>query len=243
VRVARGNRPAPLLLLGTVRGLESETAQVEEELGSFAPEIVALGLSPEEVRALQDHFSDPGTEPWVPLSPSEVAYAQGLCYFGNVRVPSPAFVAAMRWAARAQARVEGVEPGDDRYSELFLEHVGYFDLLRRTLAERSLVRSPPTATDPETFATDWETRSQAGRGSAALGAARAQHLGERLRDLHRPSGASLKSRVALLVDVERFPAVLSELRDGAWKDLKALPREAPTPARGDASKGGETSDA
>lgn len=243
MRTARGTRPAPLLLVGTVRGLESEGPRVEGELTAFRPETVALGLSPEEVNALQEHFADAEVEPWVPLSGSEVAYARGLALFGPVRVPSPAFLTALRWARASGARLEGVEPGDDRYSELFLEHVGYFDLLKRTLAEKSLLRNPPAAEDPESFALDWEVRTQAGKGSKALGQARAHHVAERLRELHSPSGGSLKRSVALLVDVERFEDVLQELQGKGWKDLRASPRASdPLTSTGDL-KGGETSTA
>lgn len=219
MRTARGATPAPLLLVGAVRGLEAEVPRVLRALSEFGPERVALGLSPEEVKALREHFTDPRVEPWVPLSTTEVAYAQGLCLFGSVRVPSPAFVAAIRWAEEAGVPLEGVEPPDDEYSQLFLEHVGYLDLVRRTLAERKLVKVPPESRTATSFALEWEERSQAGKGSRDLGKARSRHLAERLRELHSSSGEPLKSRVALLVDVERFDPALHRLREAAWKDL------------------------
>lgn len=222
MRVSRADRPLPVLLLGAVRGLAREAAVAVQQLDDYAPGVVALGLSPEEVRALQQHFLDPRVEPWVPLSSTELAQARGLARFGRVRIPSPATLVAIRWAAEREVPLEGVEPSDDRYSELFLQHIGTFDLLLRTRAERSVSRSPPEADTAEEFALAWEARMQAGKGSRALLQARAEHLAERLRELHSSPGgnggrpASLKRKVALLLDVERFAPTLEGLEGAGW---------------------------
>ncbi|MDE1819636.1 MAG: hypothetical protein KGJ23_13285 [Euryarchaeota archaeon] len=209
-------------------------------LEEFAPTQVAIGLAPEELHALQQHFSDPYVEPWVPLASSELAYARGIARFGAVRVPSPAFLGAIRWAAVHGVALHGVEPPDETYSELFVEHVGYFELLRRTLSERSLQRNPPLAEDSETFALAWEARSGTGAGSRRLGAARVGHARSRLREVHQApplaapgtGGASLMNRVALLVDVERFPGLLKELAQEPGSDLREAPRASePLPTR------------
>jgi hypothetical protein len=235
VRTARAERPSPLLLIGAVRGLEEEGEGVERELTSFAPQTVLLGLSPEEVHALSEHFLPQGCEPWVPLSKAEMAYARGLSRFGRVRLPSPSFVAALRWADAHGATVEGVEPSDDSYSALFVQHLGYFDLLRRTLGERSLTNDPPNADDAETYAEQWEARSEKGAGSRRLSEARARHVSEELRRFRgtplkdTSASASLKNRSALVVDVERFRPLRHALAGAGWKPL----REDPHPARPD----------
>lgn len=225
MRSARADRPAPLLLLGAVRGLESEGASVESSLSAFRPDQILLGLSPEEVDALTEHFLAEGSEPWVPLAQAESAYARGLSTFGPVRLPSPSFVAAIRFAHAQELPLSGVEPSDDSYSALFVEHLGYLDLLRRTLGERSLVNAPPDADSPEAFAEAWEERSQKGAGSKRLAAARTRHVSEELRRIRgaprnatSPS-ASLKNRSALVVDVERFRPIRHELVDAGWEPL------------------------
>lgn len=207
-------------------------------LESFGPGRVALGLSPEEVQALRDHFSDPYVEPWVPLAASEVAYARGLTRYGRARVPSPAFLSSLRWGSEHGVPVEGIELPDDDYSAQFVEHIGYVDLLRRTLAERSLTDNLPEADDAEAFALAWDSRSQPGRGSRRLGEARASHAASRLEELCTSPvpprtgperGASLKSRFAVVVDVERFSPLLKALSSSRWKDLRT---ETPDPLVG-----------
>ena len=226
MKVAQARAPYPLLLLGAVRGSEAEGDKVLGALDAYAPGEVDLGLSPEEVRALGEHFLTGGSEPWVPLAASEAGYARGLARFGPVRVPSPAFVTTLRWAHDHGVEPRGVEPSDEHYGELFYQHLGFFDLVLRTRAERSLARAPPEHDTPEGYAEAWEARAQTGRGSRRLVEARARHVVERLRDLHRsPTGsggasASLKNRRALVVDVERFAPLREELRRAGWKDLR-----------------------
>ncbi len=235
MRSAQAEAPQPLLLLGVVRGPVAEGSRVVDALGAFRPDLLAIGLSPEEVRALQLHFSDPYSEPWVPLASAELAYARGLARFGPVRVPSPAFLATLGWAGEHGVEVQGIEPPDDTYSELFLEHVGYFDLLRRTLADRKLQNAPPEAEDPEAFAVRWDARTHPGRGSRRLLEARGRMTREALLKLCKSGGssgdsASLKNRVALVVDVERFDPLLHELREARWSALQEPPRLSAPPS-------------
>lgn len=233
MKAAEGSNPYPILLLGAVRGSLAEAPKVVAELERFAPDRLALGLSPEEVLALQEHFEDPYREPWVPLASSELAYARGIARFGPARVPSPSFLESLRWAHVRGLPVDGIEPGDEAYGSLFVDHVGFFDLVRRTRAERSLGKRPPEAENAEAFALAWEARAQVGGGSHALLKVRAEHVAKGLRHLcttpvtsgvARPSGASLKNRVALVVDVERFPLLLETTSQQLGEDLRERKR-------------------
>jgi hypothetical protein len=193
--------PPPCLVVGAVRGLVSEGPRVTEALRTFAPARVALGVSPEEAAGLKEHFGSPREEPWVPLSSSELAYARSLARLEEVRVPSPSFVAALRYAAEQGILAEGVEPSEETYADLFFQHVRYTELLRRTLAERSLLKSPPGAASGGELADLWEARMRRGKGSQRLAKARTEHL--RAEVTRSPPG----ERVAVVVDSEHFEEI------------------------------------
>lgn len=215
----------PTLLVGAVRGLESETPALWAALEDFAPQELALSLSEDELASLRRYFPPEGPEPLVPLSPSEMGYARGLCRFGEVRVPSPSFLLALTWAEARHLPVRSLDPGDEHYSELYVRNIGYFDLLRRNRSERSLARAPPVRPDAESYAVEWEARLGRSAGSRRLERARAEFSSERVRALRR--GLGPRGRLALVVDIERFASLEPAL--GLSGADAPLPSEVPRP--------------
>ncbi len=196
-----------LLLIGAVRGLESESAPLLTALDGFAPGAVGVGLSAEEARGLRDYFVTSEAEPVVPLTANESAEVRGLVRFGVVRVPNPTFVDLLGWAERRALRVEPLDPGEDVSAELFSEHIGYVELVRRTVRERSVGRRPPATSTADEFALAWDREVAGGRGSRAFARSRDEHLVRGALRLGSQVG-----RVGVVVDRERFPTVLALLR-------------------------------
>lgn len=194
-----------LVLIGAVRGPVAEAGPVTRELQECAPGEVILDVSPEELKGLQEHFASPSSEPLVPLAGSEAALAGALSRFGEVRMPSPAFVAAVRWARSAGADLLPLDVSDDSYTDMFLENVGYIDLVRRTRAERALVKGDgPEAADAEELAIRWAGRLHRGRGSARLWERRIEAAVSRLDELAPPGRLSPAAAIA---DVERWEGI------------------------------------
>ena len=222
-----GTHP-PTLLVGAVRGLESEGPALRTLLEDFDPQEIALSLSEEELSSLRRYFPPGGPEPLVPLSPSELGYARGLCRFGEVRIPSPAFLLALNWAEQRHRPVRALDPGDDRYADLYVKHIGYLDLLRRNRSERSLARSPPLGPDAESYAEEWDSRLGRSAGSHRLERARAEFSTERLHAVRQALGPG--GRLAVVVDVERFPSL--------ERTLGPIPREGQVPTGPGTRRGG-----
>jgi hypothetical protein len=202
VIVERVTSPGDVLLVGAVRGLESESPSVLAALEGFAPGAVGLGLSAEETKGLRDYFVTSEAEPVVPLTSNEAAEVRGLVRFGVVRVPNPTFVDLLGWADRRALPVESLDPSEDVSAELFSEHIGYVELVRRTVRERSVGRRPPTPASPDEFALAWDRQVAGGRGSRAFARSRDEHLVRGALRLAQERG-----RVAVVVDRERFPVV------------------------------------
>jgi hypothetical protein len=188
-----------ILLVGSVRGLADEVAPVQQHLEAFDPGAVAVSLSPEEAETLAQYFVGTPTEPVVPLSASEASHAVGLARIAEVQVPAPALLGAVEWATRGGRPVVGVDPPEDTYAEMFAAHIGYLELVRRTLRERQLVKRPPEATTADEYALAWDRIMQPGSGSEGLARARDEFAADRVRVLGRSY-----SKVALVVDRERF---------------------------------------
>lgn len=195
---------ADLLVVGTVRGLVAEVPPLLERVGAFRPDLVGVGVSSEEARGLREHFIGTAAEPVVPLAGSELAEIRALSRFGEIRVPNPSFVELFRWGADAGFPVEPVDPPDDSYAALFTDHIGYLELVRRTLRERRLSREPPSARTADELAVSWAARMTPGGGSRRFVEAREAAVVESVRRL-----ASGRSRVAVVVDRERFDPLLA----------------------------------
>jgi hypothetical protein len=208
-----GGGPA-LLLLAPVRGLTSEVTELIRALEGHAPEAVGLGLSGEEMQGLLDYFVLADAEPIVPLSPMEASEVRGLSRFGEVRVPNPAFIEVLRWGHARSLPIEALDPDDERSASLFAEHIGYVELVRRTVREHRIARSPPTPSSADEFAVRWDRQVSGGRGSREFARARDRHLARAVERLGQG-----RSRTAVVVDRERFEAVRDILRDGVPREM------------------------
>jgi hypothetical protein len=206
VITARLSAGIDLLLAAPVRGLWTEVAPLTAALEAFAPAAVGLGVSAEELRGLVDYFVVADGEPVVPLTSNELNEVRGLVRFGEVRVPNPAFVETLRWGHRRSVPVAALDPTEEGSAALFTEHIGYLELVRRTVRERRIGRDPPTPSTPDAFAIEWERRVAGGRGSRALAGARDDHLARETATL-----SAGRSRIAVVVDRERFDGVRSRL--------------------------------
>jgi hypothetical protein len=203
---ARVGPTGDLLVLGPVRGLTSEAAKLLGELDAFRPAAIGVGLSPEELRSLSEYFVAHDAEPIVPLTANETSEVRGLVRFGEVRVPNPSIVETLRYAAERGIPVEPLDPSDETYAALFTEHIGYLELVRRTVRERRVARNPPAPATPDEFALAWDAEIAHGRGSRRFAGARDDELAAAARRL-----ADARGRVAVVVDRERFESVRPRL--------------------------------
>lgn len=204
---ARVSEGGEFLVLGAVRGLASDAQLLAAKLEGFRPDVVALAISSDELRGIREYFVLPAAEPLVALTGNEVAEIRGLARYGEVRVPNPTWIAALAWGEARGVPVEPVDPSDETYAAMFTDHIGYTELVRRTLRERSLTRRPPTPPSADAFALEWADRLASKGGSARLARARDEAAVAAVRGLRLRSG-----RIAVVVDRERFGGVLAALR-------------------------------
>ena len=84
-------------ILSTVKGLVSESTFVEKEIDSFKPDLVALGIGPEEVQGTRDWDGEPydmsGWDEIYGLSLRKIVGENG------VKLPPPSFSSAIKVSA------------------------------------------------------------------------------------------------------------------------------------------------
>ena len=97
---------------------------------------------------------------------------------------------------------EGLDPSEDETATLFADNIGYLELVRRTVRERNVSRNPPAPDSADEFAVRWDQHVARGRGSRRFAGARDLYLVRSVRRL-----AATRSRVAVVIDRERFDSV------------------------------------
>jgi hypothetical protein len=199
---ARFSDAGDILLVAPVRGLVSEGPAAVRLVAGHAPSAVGFGISPEELRGFSEYFVASAAEPVVPLTATERSEVRGLVRFGEVSVPNPSFLEVLRWATVGGVRAEGLDPSEDETATLFAENIGYLELVRRTVRERSISRHPPAPNSADEFALHWDHQVARGRGSRKFAGARDLYLVRSARRL-----AATHARVAVVVDRERFETV------------------------------------
>jgi len=199
---ARFSDVGDVLLVAPVRGLVSEAPAAVRLVRGHSPSAVGIGISPEELRGLVEYFLQSPAEPVVPLTTAERSEVRGLVRFGEVSVPNPSVLEVVRWARAANVPAEGLDPSEDETATLFADNIGYLELVRRTVRERNVSRNPPAPDSADEFAVRWDQHVARGRGSRRFAGARDLYLVRSVRRL-----AATRSRVAVVIDRERFDSV------------------------------------
>jgi hypothetical protein len=194
-------------VLGVVKGLVSEGEKVELAVAELSPEVIGVSVSKEQLAALRSR------DVWgeYELSPLESAYKMLLQEFGEVRLPSPAFVRALEISDHTNVPVIPIDLNDYDYTEAYCQKVGAMDLVREGGFSKSVKRRRFEGESPESFALDWDRRVNKSKGFRALEAERERHMAYTLRKM-----TSKYRTILALVDFERSEGVTRFLKnDGA----------------------------
>ena len=192
-------------VLGVVKGLVSEEAKVTKAVGEVGPQAIGISVSKEQLAALRS------PEAWqeYELSPLESAYQQLMASFGEVRLPSPAYVKAMQMAESSSTPLIPIDMNDAEYTERYCDHVKALDLVREGAFGRGVRRRSFDGDSPEALAKDWDRRVNRAKGFRRLEEARERHMARALERM-----ASRYRRILAVVEVERAEGVARHLAQG-----------------------------
>lgn len=159
-------------VLGVVNGLVSEEAKVAKAMGELLPEAVGVSMSKEQLAALR--LRDTWSE--YDLSPLEAAYKDLMQSFGEVRLPSPAYVKALELSESSGRPIIPIDLNDEQYTEHYCDKVGALDLVREGAFGRGVRRKRFDGSSPESLALDWDRRVNKAKGFRRLEEERERHM-------------------------------------------------------------------
>jgi hypothetical protein len=188
-----------VLLLSTVQGLVSERDRVLAALHTERPDVLALGQSAESVADLLRFEPSAEVDPYEDLMDHDLVYAAQLEAFGEVQLPPPDLLAAVRWARDKGVTCFGVDLAEEAYAMLFTKSVSTWGFLRYGRIQRRLSRRPPRAPDARALSLAWDARFRKVKGIRIVEAAREAHMAQHAAHLARETPA----KVLLLVDAPR----------------------------------------
>ncbi len=191
------------LIMGVVKGLKPEYDAVLSALKEFSPDLACVGISPEEVEGLRCYLEEPFE---YDVSDYEVIYAKHLSIFGEIFLPPPAYVAAVRYALENNIPVVPLDMDDEKYANAYVAAVSGWDLIRHSLRKRRLYRKKFRATTPEEMAILLDREIRKVRGYDMLEKTREKHMANHLLEVEG-------ERVAAVVEVERFDGIVKVFRE------------------------------
>ncbi|NIP33494.1 MAG: hypothetical protein GWN18_01035 [Thermoplasmata archaeon] len=138
------------------------------------------------------------------ISDTDMAYSRKLATFGDVELPPPAFMEAVRAADRDKVPVSPIDLTDDEYTLVFVDNVTYWQLVKHTRRVKSMRRYK--ARSPTDMAEEWDRRIRSIKGFAVLEKERERKMAMEVADRLRKH-----DRVLAVIDVMRVPGMLEHL--------------------------------
>lgn len=178
----------PVHLLGTIQGLASEASLVRDAAPRLAPRVVALGVGPEDVRTLRTLADRSAAEDEFDTSAYEDQLLDRLRQFGDVRLPPPDLVEAVRVADQRNVPLEAIDLDDAAYADLYTEEVGLLQLWSNNRRIRKAAALDLPTADAATFILAWDREFTRAKGYRRIEEVREESMARRLRELARTKG-------------------------------------------------------
>jgi hypothetical protein len=194
---------ADVLLLGTVAGFVPDGERVRQAYEAFRPRVVALGVPPEDLTAL-DAIAAAGPAPELPeLDDTSERLLALIAPFGATRIPSPDLEAA-HGAARADGvPLEALDLDDAAHANLYTKSVKFHHVIQSNGVKSRLLKRGVPGADAYEVALNWDKAWNRPKGMRVVEEAREAHMANRLREL----GAT-RGNVLAIVPAPRLAGVV-----------------------------------
>ena len=186
-------------VLSVVRGLKSEADKVSSAFEQLKPQILAMSISPEEIKGLKAFIEEPFE---VEMSRYEELYAARLSKFGDVFLPPPCFLAGLEEADKAGADLIGIDMDDETHTTAYCALVSGRDLFVHSTRFKIVKMKSFRAKTPAEFAIAWDRKVNNLKGFRELEREREAFMSKELMRL-----SSSGKKVLALIDTERANGV------------------------------------
>ena len=157
---------AEIRILSTVKGLVSESQIVENEIKSFNPDLIALGIGPEEINGTREWDGEPydmsGWDEIYGLSLRKIVGDKG------VKLPPPSFSTAIKVSDSKKIDVIGIDMDEESFTEAYTKNISTWQLFKRGRLEKSMSKAGIEGKTPEEIALNMESSIRELSGFANL---------------------------------------------------------------------------
>jgi len=192
-------------ILSTVKGLVSESDIVESEIESFDPDLVALGIGPEEVNGTREWDGEPydmsGWDEIYGLSLRKIVGDKG------VKLPPPSFSTAIKVSDSKKIDVIGIDMDEESFTEAYTKNISTWQLFKRGRLEKSMSKAGIEGKTPEEIALNMESSIRELSGFANLERERVKTMAENLR-----VQSEIRKKILSIIEISNVLELVGELK-------------------------------
>ena len=191
-----------ILIIGTVKGLVSESQKIQDHFTKFDPDVIAISVSKEGLEAMIEHLGSDTGEDVVSDNIEEEYYVEALERFGDVSKPPPSFVRSWELSVEKDISIIAVDLDDVEFTDLYCHHVTGVEWLKQPSKQRSLARKKFISQTPEEFVLEWDAFINGTKAMKSIELARVNKISREVNELSKKF-----DRIMLVVDYERADEV------------------------------------
>jgi hypothetical protein len=194
---------AEVRVIGVLKGLVKDEEKVAKAFADYKPDAIGISTSKEELAALRVKETHSDYE----LSTLEQIYKIYMEHFGEVRLPTPAYLKTIELADAAHVPLIPIDLNDVEFTDLYCERIRGLDMVRESFYTRSIKRRKYRIGSAEEFALDWDRKVNRAKGFRQLERDREEHMALTLRNM-----SSKYQRILAVVEYERSAGVERSLQ-------------------------------
>ena len=195
---------AEIRILSTVKGLVSESQIVENEIESFNPDLVALGMGPEEINGTREWDGEPydmsGWDEIYGLSLRKIVGDKG------VKLPPPSFSTAIKVSDSKKIDVIGIDMDEESFTEAYTKNISTWQLFKRGRLEKSMSKAGIEGKTPEEIALNMESSIRKLSGFANLEKERVKTM---IENLHLQCES--KKKILVIIEISNAEDLVNQL--------------------------------
>ncbi len=192
-----------IYVLPVIKGLVSEGEKVRTTISEIRPTAVGISISKEELEGLRTYQGEE-----IELSDLEEAYKAGLQEFGEVQLPPPCYIEAVKVTDELGIPLIPIDMNEELFSERYCELIGGLELMKESFFSHRIARKRFIMDSAEEFVLDYDKKVNGGRGISTLNAEREQHMSSSTIDLadHYP-------KLLVLMEMERSLGYIQKMKN------------------------------
>ena len=193
-----------VFILPVIKGLVEEAEKVRKAVDEIKPGAVGISISKEDLDGLRSYDGEA-----IELSDLEDAYRIGLQEFGEVQVPPPCYLEAVKVCSELNIPLIPLDMNEELFSERYCELIGGLELVKESFFSHRLAKKKFDMESAEAFVLDYDRKVNGGRGISSLNAEREEHMAMSTLDLAGNYGALL-----VLMELERNDGYVKKMEEG-----------------------------